>query len=203
MRQHKAVAVIICTVLLGCCAAAQEQEPGNFSKVEFGGQYSVLRLPSVRSGAIGFPAFNSGIGGRAVINLSRNVAVDSEFDFFPSEGSGATNSSGGRVALGLIGVKAGHRWDRVGVFAKCRPGFQRYGRVIKGISDPDSLTFTYGRRTNLAVDFGGVFEYYPSSRYTLRLDVGDTRIRFGLGGGASQWGDNFQLSSGFTIRFGK
>lgn len=131
-------------------------------------------------------------------NISKFVAPDSEVDFFPGEGAGATNREGGRVLIVLSGVKAGPRWNRMGLFAKVRGGIQSYGRVITAVSPLG--TFTYGRRTNLAVDLGGVVEIYPSKRVAIRFDVNDVRIHFNTGF-SKVWGNNLQTSTGLVFRF--
>lgn len=166
-------------------------------KFEIGTQYSALRIPSDRAGCLGCMVFNHGFGARFVANLNRAIAIDSEFDFFPAEGSGATNVLGGRVTTTFLGVKAGYRTKRFGIFGKLRPGLQTYGRALNSVSP----TLQFGSRKNFALDVGGVAEYYPSRRIAFRFDVGDTRIHFDSGDFGHFWGNNLQITSGILFRF--
>ena len=38
---------------------------------------------------------------------------------------------------------------------------------------------SYGRANNLVLDLGGILEFYPTERGTLRVEVGDTHLFFG------------------------
>jgi len=52
--------------------------------------------------------------------------------------------------------------------------------------------------TRFALDLGGVIEFYPSRRFVLRVDLGDTVIRNSQPGRTSH---NFQFGAGIGIRF--
>jgi hypothetical protein len=120
----------------------------------------------------------TGIGGRFTYNLNDSLAIDSELNFFTRENRKNTSRVvGGKPIEGLFGLKVGKRFERAGVFGKVRPGFLSFSHTISsglgGIGTP------FSRRTHLAVDVGGVFELYPSHKVLVRVDVGDTIIRYG------------------------
>jgi hypothetical protein len=123
-----------------------------------------------------------GGGGRFGYNLSRHVALEAEGNFFPRD----RDAEGGRKMQVLVGVKTGKRFDKVGLFAKARPGLVRYGKgdyrqqgFCITIFPPPISCFQPVAKTNFAIDLGGVFEWYPSKRAIVRFDVGDTIISFG------------------------
>ncbi|HYA62678.1 MAG TPA: hypothetical protein VED66_05705, partial [Candidatus Sulfotelmatobacter sp.] len=45
-------------------------------------------------------------------------------------------------------------------------------------SSQSAPVYSYARSTNFALDLGGIVELYPSSRSTLRIEVGDTHLYF-------------------------
>lgn len=134
--------------------------------------------------------FGFGAGGRFTYNVTNQIALDSEVDFFlPDEGPPYATQ-------GLFGIKAGKRTKRFGVFAKVRPGFQTNFIV----NDRKQAAF--------ALDLGAVAELYPSRHFMLRFDAGDVIIPFGnkvVGDGvfAQRLGTthNVQCSFGVGIRF--
>lgn len=170
-------------------------------KVELGGQFSVLNasnghasdtrvLPCIIP-PCPVATFTSeeaktepGFGARIGYNLTENFALEAEGNFFPHE----REFGGGRKSQALFGVKAGKRFEQVGVFAKARPGFvhfsegdlqpRRNGGCIL-VFPPPAGCFEGTGRTHFAFDVGGVFEYYPSRRTLIRFDAGDTIIRLG------------------------
>ena len=188
-------------------AAARAQEGGapdvDTHRAEVGVLYTGVKLE-------GFGETINGLGGRFGYNFNRNFALDAEFSFFPETHLG--NRQSGQKTQGFVGVKAGTRTNRVGVFAKARPGVMFIGEVTSGFNCRDT---SFGQtcrpsHNNLALDVGGVLELYPSSRTIVRLDVGDTivRIRNATGGvltgGPTTTSDtthNFQFSVGFGYRF--
>ena len=170
---------------------------------------------------------NYGVGGRFTYNLTRAIAIEGELTYHPKERgvffSGLFPGQffdaafiGGKRTEGLFGVKAGKRGERFGVFAKARPGFMHFDNV-PDCPGGDVARCTVGGKTEFALDLGGVFEYYPTRRFVIRFDAGDTIIRyrkltranFGglpptpqfpleLGGGTT---NNAQYSIGFGVRF--
>jgi hypothetical protein len=89
-------------------------------------------------------------------------------------------------------VKYGVRTEKVGVFGKLRPGFIRFG---------EGATISGASATEFALDIGGVIELYPSRPVALRLDVGNTLIRFGGLPGDSFTSNNLQITTGVAFRF--
>src|SRR5687768_10124644 len=71
--------------------------------------------------------WEAGFGGRLGYNFSRHVSAEMELNFIPNDDT-LTRIAGGRKVEALFGVKAGIRRDRVGLFAKARPGLVRFGR---------------------------------------------------------------------------
>jgi hypothetical protein len=41
-----------------------------------------------------------------------------------------------------------------------------------------AVDYSYGRSTNFALDLGGIVEFYPSERGTLRIEAGDSHPFF-------------------------
>lgn len=95
---------------------------------------------------------------------------------------------------GQFGVKAGKRGEKVGFFAKLRPGFVTFTKSsrftgFKGVFafHPsrglslvfDEPQFRTGAATYFSTDVGAVIEFYPRRRIVTRFDIGDTIIRYG------------------------
>jgi hypothetical protein len=161
------VSFLVATCLaLSVPVAAQSVGP-----IEIGAQFSTMRL----SGA---DATDTGIGGRAAWNISDNTAFEGAFDFFLTGDS--VVERGGRKVVGLVGPKIGWRGSRIGLFGKARTGFARVsegrqvGVCIQIFPQPSSC---YASQTRLVLDLGGVFEFYPSNRTAVRIDVGDLITR--------------------------
>ena len=134
--------------------------------------------------------FGFGAGGRFTYNVTNQIALDSEVDFFlPDEGPPYATQ-------GLFGIKAGKHTEHFGIFAKVRPGFQT------------NFVVNQREQARFAVDVGGVAEVYPNRHVALRFDAGDVIIPFGnnvVGDGifGQRLGTthNFQCSVGVGIRF--
>jgi len=97
--------------------------------------------------------------------------------------NGLVPASQSRTAA-LFGIKAGWRAQGFGVFGKLRPGLIRFSEAEGGyacvttlIWPPPLECIISGGSTRFALDFGGVIEFYPSRRTSIRLDLGDTMIR--------------------------
>src|SRR6185436_15470119 len=110
--------IIICTPARAQKTTQQDSpaKKRRSSKVEVGAQFSSLTLtaPGGRR--------EVGVGGRVTYNLTDNLAVEGEANYFPS-GSTRGFDPGGNILQGQFGVKAGKRWEKFGLFAKARPGF--------------------------------------------------------------------------------
>ena len=179
----------VCTV----SALAQENNP----KYEIGILFSALNVTEKSDK-------DSGIGVRFTYNLTDYLGVEAETSSFARSREGGGNNE----VQGLFGVRAGIRKERYGVFAKVRPGVTRF--YLLGIT-PGTNTFGQGH-DRFSVDIGGVFEYYPSRRTALRVDVGDTIVNFKQGDFFYQRLDepmfvnrqvshNLQVNIGFAFRF--
>ena len=134
--------------------------------------------------------FGWGAGTRFTYNLNNYIAIDSEVNFFlPDEGPAYATQ-------GLFGIKAGKRNRYVGIFAKVRPGFQT------------NFVVNDREQARLALDVGGVAEFYPNRHVVLRFDAGDLIIPFrndvvGQGLFAQRMGTthNVQFNLGVGVRF--
>ncbi len=176
----------------------------NEKKFEVGGQFAYMRQSS--QDGIGHTR-DLGFGGRFTFNITNAVGLEAEMNFFPNERDVIER---GRKTQGLFGVKAGLRRNSFGLFAKLRPGFMRFSRVFDCPSDFQSCH--EGGKMEFVFDAGGVFEFYPSGRITLRIDAGDTIIHFGetafidafpvgrvtIPGATTH---NLQMNAGVGIRF--
>jgi hypothetical protein len=178
-KQHGCAAalVILCLFFANTETRAQAKDA---PKVEVGVQFTSLTLSDSFRGSSSEPGF----GGRITYNLTDNVALETQFDFFPNGTRFRGSRSGGRIAQGLFGVKAGKRYEKFGIFGKVRPGFTSFSagrRELVRLSPPPSNVFGFEphRETNFATDVGGVLEFYPTRRIVTRFDAGDTIIRYG------------------------
>ena len=205
------ISSILCLLVFATTTHAQIDE----HKFEVGAVFTSITLTDFKQRVSpGFASGDStvkGIGGRLAYNINNNFAIDGEGNFFPETKFG--NDEFGQKMQGFVGVKAGIRKKWAGVFAKARPGVMWFGE-FPSIGSCRSTSF--GRSCGvahdkyLALDFGGVVEFYPAQRAIIRVDVGDTIIRyrdrnpsafsdaFDLKGG---WESNFQISVGFGWRF--
>ena len=186
-------ALFVAFSVCGQQALAQSDE----KKIEVGGQFSLLRVPTLTVQSTGIvcvtlpcptTAFSQGteidpgFGARIGYNVSPYVTLEAEGNLFPRD----RDREGGRKAQGLFGAKVGKRFDKAGVFAKARPGFVRFNRgdyqpvgACIAVFPPPIGCFQPVAKTNFAIDLGGVGEFYPSKNTILRFDAGDTIIRFG------------------------
>jgi len=202
---------VVCLVAVSAGANAQEDE----HRFEVGGMYTIIQLSDFQSRI--FPLTGrgdnivSGLGGRFAYNLTKHVAIDSEASFFPE--AHLLNEESAQKMQAFVGVKAGIRRHRVGVFAKARPGVMWFGEFpSRGSCSTTSFGSVCGvaHEKDFAMDVGGVFEFYPADRLIVRADVGDTIIRYPqrvfatfstpitVNGG---WKNNLQLSVGVGWRF--
>lgn len=164
--------------------ASPASAQGRDSRFEIGAQASVLRLSD-------FDSTSAGVGGRFSVDLTPQLAIETEFNLFPSDDILLPVSSTvpdlrlayyRRRADAFFGLKVGRRQEKVGLFAKARPGFVRLtdkgqqclgadcARVLLLLARPDY-------RTELAFDVGGGLEVYLLPRTVARVELGDTIIR--------------------------
>ena len=206
-----AVAILLCLFFAASDARAQAKDA---PKVELGVQFTSLTINE--NGTTN----EAGVGGRITYNLTDNVALEAQFDFFPDGDRFRGFRTGGRIAQGLFGVKAGKRFEKFGLFGKVRPGFTSFsaGREELIVWSPaPNLVFDFEphRETNFATDVGAVLEFYPTRRIVTRFDAGDTIIRYGDTTRATfaanstvepfpvrgETRHNFQFSAGVGFRF--
>jgi outer membrane protein with beta-barrel domain len=170
-------------------AQAQSETP----KVEVGAHYTLLRFRD-------FDITDNGVGGRITFNLSDNIGLEGELNYFGQKRSSESPLTTFPLFVdssrtqGLFGAKTGIRSEKAGIFGKFRPGFVRFGE--SGVIPGQSFT-------QFALDIGGVFELYPTRHVALRFDIGDTVVRFGSNftGGDAFYSNNLQISSGIAFRF--
>lgn len=168
-------------------------------KVEIGGQFSFLQVPTLTANSTGIvcvtipcpttaltrdTSTDVGFGPRIGYNATSYLTIEAEMNFFPRD----RDLEGGRKVQGLFGAKAGKRFEKAGIFAKARPGFVRFSRgdyqgrptaLCPAVFPPPIGCFQPVAKTNFAIDVGGVVELYPSNNTIIRFDAGDTIIRFG------------------------
>ena len=163
------VALMLFLSFVGSDIQAQTVE----RKLEVSGLYTTINLQA-------FDSRESGVGIRLSYNINKYLAVEAEGNAFEfSIGDYPTDEW--LAAQGLLGVRAGLRGRRVGLFAKLRPGVVSFPklRVHQHFCIPLQSCEDAGKSGNrLAVDAGAVVEVYPTSKIVVRLDVGDTMIRF-------------------------
>ena len=175
-------------------------------RFEVGVQFTSLFVdPSNSQGSLFAPQIHvePGFGGRVTFNLTENIAFEGEGNYYTREQF--SFPEGGKMFQGQFGAKIGKRFDRWGVFGKARPGFVGFSRVLQNQSGVQP--FSFASRLNPSIDLGGVLEFYVSSRWLARFDVGDTIIRYGEFGLAPSFTvpsvtrHNLQVSSGIGFRF--
>ncbi len=234
-----ALTVVLFTFQNPGSVSAQTEDP----KFEVGAQFSTIDLSIGRASTFtSIPCFvppcpvieNSsgqrtmapGFGGRFGYNFNHYFAIEAETNIFPRD----REFDGGRKHQLVAGAKVGKRFDKVGIFAKARPGFVRLSRGdyrfgsggCPTVFPPPIGCYVPGAKTSFAFDAGGVVEVYPSARTIIRFDAGDTMIRYGPrivpvvidpGGGSTSFArvvavpapkqtvHNLQLSAGFGFRF--
>jgi hypothetical protein len=199
------IAALASILFIASEALAQADAP----RFEIGGQFSLLRLNKPSSQGDEFVArhvADPGFGARFTYNATNNIALEAEGNFFPgrdfhSEGSFFSRVNDddvgvprGHIYQGQFGVKAGKRFQKAGLFVKARPGFVGFTKVSRligltpitiihptiGPLQFENPEFRTGKATYPSMDVGGVVEFYPSRRIVIRLDVGDTIIRYGI-----------------------
>lgn len=212
MRRCKSV-MSIAGGMVGALAIAMGTAFGQSgpSRVEVGGQVNVLRLSDSSD-------TNVGLGGRVTFDIAPWVSVEGEYQFLPSDviDMSSMTADGSIVGLrydrqrstALFGVKAGYRGERLGLFAKVRPGVTVLSdRGLDCLGDVCALMLLAvpEYRSEFALDFGSVVEVYPSSRWLARVDVGSLMIRHRSTAPPCPLGDctsfNFATSFGIGVRF--
>jgi hypothetical protein len=167
----KVMNVSLVTLLLApTFAAAQPHE----QRLETGLLFTYAHLEKIGSTDHGVGSTTAGVGGRIAWRLMRYLDVEGELGVHPSAGV-----RGYRIQ-GFVGAKSGVRFNRVGLFAKARPGFLYFSKDPFGAAEPDSafLNPRWADSLEPALDIGVVAEYYSSNDLLIRFDVGDTIVTY-------------------------
>jgi Outer membrane protein beta-barrel domain len=225
----KKLTILFLILIFSGAVNAQDEE---VKKFEIGAQFTLLSrnkpTPLFQSPTIVPDDFEDsirlGFGGRFTYNLTNNVALEAEGNFFPGNDNFDTDLSvpAGEIFQAQFGVKAGKRFSKFGIFGKARPGFVTFFKASR-MTGTTTINFnnqqfthglfTTGKETDFSMDVGGVVEFYPSRRIVTRIDFGDTIIRYGEYRRESfvvsvpfltrppETKHNFQFSAGVGFRF--
>ena len=164
---------IVVPALILCAGRSDIQAQSLERKFEASAVYSTINLHA-------FDSRESGGGVRLTYNINKYLAVEAEGNVFDFRiGDYPTDEWLG--AQGELGIRTGLRNRRFGLFAKIRPGVVNFPALKVHQSFCFALQHCEesGKSGNrLAVDAGAVVEVYPTRRVIVRLDIGDTMIRF-------------------------
>jgi hypothetical protein len=159
-------------------------------------------VSDIRTQCIGQKDCSSfGLGLGAAMNLNRYFALDANVNVTPGFSNAATNVEGGRASEFLLGARAEMRARNYGFFLKAQPWALIWNHVITQAFFPTSstITFAYGHRTQFITNVGAGFEYSPSARIHVRVEVSDL-VTPHLN---SSWPNNLQPSAGVYVGLGK
>jgi hypothetical protein len=178
MKSKKLLATVVILLCLSLGLAEARAQSDEVPKFEVGAQFTSITKPSADNGDT-----EPGLGGRFTLNLNRSVALEAMGNFFPHSCRFCGDNSG-NITQGLVGVKAGKRFDKWGIFAKVRPGVVSFSQgdnkfVSTGAGSSFPIQFEQKRLNNFALDLGGVLEFYPSRHIVTRFEAGDTMIHYG------------------------
>jgi len=180
MKKPLLTVLVLASLATAGSAVAQ---PADAPRFEVGAQVSALQLSAV-------DATHAGIGGRFAFNLAPWASIEAEANYFPTDNISVSSANRQltdltveyhrRRAEAFFGPKIGTRFQRFGIFGKVRPGFahlSNQGTLCFGVDCAVVNLINPTYRTSFALDMGGIFEFYPTSRLVARLDLGDTMIR--------------------------
>lgn len=137
------------------------------------------------------PVTEPGLGGRFTFNVTDNIGLEAEGNFFTRQHGSFFSVPSGHIFQGQFGVKVGKRFGSFGIFGKARPGFVGFTQALQLVSSRiETLPafdnrqvevgeFRIGTTKYFSTDLGGVVEFYISRRVITRMDLGDTIIRYG------------------------
>src|SRR5262245_44053629 len=151
--------LVALSVLVPSPAPAQRLEAGGFMTYAF--------LERIGSTDHGVGTSTLGLGGRAVWHLVPFVDLDGELVVHPNVGVQ------GHKLEGFVGAKAGVRSNRVGAFAKVRPGFLFFSKDPFGVGRAGATLprTEWAGSLDPSLDVGGVIEYYTRSNFIVRVDL--------------------------------
>ena len=154
-------------ILLLIVAAPPLRAQENYTRVEFGAQYSTARLTNSDFGATDY----SGFGGRFDWNFNRRLAFESQLDFFPENARPLLTIQGGKTLQAVFGVRAKViQTRRFAIFGLIRPGFFHFTDVLY-FNSSSPTGFAEQPETHFVLNLGGGLEYYLSPRWVLRADI--------------------------------
>lgn len=179
--KRRSLALLVSSLCLSFFLQDAKAQSDELPKFELGIQFTSITKPSFNNGDT-----EPGFGGRFTFNFNRIVALEAVGNFFPHTCRGCGPNLGdnsGNIAQGLVGVKAGKRFEKWGIFGKARPGAVSFSKgdnkfVATGTGPAFPFQFQQERLTNFAVDLGGILEFYPSRRLVTRFEAGDTLIHY-------------------------
>ena len=153
-------------VLLPSTARAQRLDAGGFLTYAF--------LERIGSNDHQAGTSTLGLGGRAAWHLARFVDLDADLAVHPNAGV-----SGAKLE-GFFGAKAGLRSRWVGGFVKARPGFLYFSKDPFGVGTRGAMLgrTEWAHSLDPALDVGAVIEFYTPGRVIVRVDLGDTMVRY-------------------------
>jgi hypothetical protein len=141
------------------------------------------------------PITEPGLGGRFTLNLTDNIGLEAEGNFYTRQHGSSRFSflpiPSGHMFQGQFGVKVGQRFGSFGIFGKARPGFVGFTQALQLVStrietlpafdnrQVEVGEFRIGTTKYFSTDVGGVVEFYLSRRLMTRIDLGDTIIWYG------------------------
>lgn len=184
----KPLFALVCFYFFLAPVFAQSEE----SNVEAGATLSILH--SLENDFLNSRDYktNVGVSGRFTYHFNNSFSAEAETTFFVRK----QNAEFQRPIVSVFGIKAGKRHEKVGFFAKIRPGIVSYTEaVVCPAIFPGSCPSPL-RSTKFALDLGGVMEFYPSRHLVTRIDIGDTLIRSN-----NNTGHHLQTTVGIGWRF--
>ncbi len=139
----------------------------NYTRIEFGAQYSTIRQTNYGLGGTNY----SGFGGRFDWNFSRRLAFESQIDFFPENVLPLVGVQGGQTLQAVFGIRAkAIQTRRLSVFGLVRPGLFHFTDTLYFTTDP-TVAFAQRPETHFTLNLGGGIEYYLTPRWELRADI--------------------------------
>jgi hypothetical protein len=188
-----AVSVLACFLLLPPAGYAQE--------LQAGASYTLLSLSYPDQIPQGFGGWVSWDRVDASADPSLTVGLDAALNVFPND-----HPIIGRQVQLVAGVRGGLRTDRLRALGRIRPGVVSFSErfiapdtVCIAIFPPPEECLV--EEENFAVDVGLTFEWLASPRIVLRVDLGDTLIRFSREATDASWTNNLQFAAGAGWRF--
>ncbi|CAN5744400.1 hypothetical protein BH18ACI4_BH18ACI4_10460 [soil metagenome] len=137
------------------------------------------------------PVTEPGLGGRFTLNLTDNIGLEAEGNFYTRQHGSFFSFPSGHIFQGQFGIKVGKRFGSFGIFGKARPGFVGFTQALRLVStrletfpafdnrQVEVGEFRMGTTKYFSTDVGSVVEFYISRRVITRMDLGDTIIQYG------------------------